>query len=208
MKYNYKYLDLPKILGTYEIELHEVFDRLKDRNYVKVVDIGAAEGYYAVGAMLWNPRCSVTAYEENFAYHESIRYLAKVNNVERRLELLGSCNEDSLNNLGEELSHAFVIMDVEGYEKTLLNPQSVPALRTATILVEEHDVFVEGCTDAIIQRFQNSHEISSYRSRARNATEYPLKSGFTHLNFMRSAVIDAISDGRTEPNGWLLLEPK
>src|SRR6267143_1703442 len=63
MKFNNKYLDLPKILGTYEIELHEVFDRLRERNFHMVVDIGAAEGYYAVGAMLWKKECSVIAYE-------------------------------------------------------------------------------------------------------------------------------------------------
>ncbi len=208
MKHNHKYLDLPKILGTYEIELHEIFCRLRDRDYLKVVDIGAAEGYYAVGVALWNPRCSVTAYEANPAYHESIRYLAKVNNVESRLELQGSCNEDSLNNLGDELRNAFVIVDVEGYEKTLLDPKTVPALQTATILVEVHDCFVEGCTDAIIQRFHDSHKISSYESRVRKVTEYPVKSIFTQFKFMHPAVINAISDGRTEPNGWLLLEPK
>ena len=115
MKFNNKYLDLPKILGTYEIELHQIFSRLRDRDYLRVVDIGAAEGYYAVGVALWNPRCSVTAYEANPIYHESIRYLAKLNNVESRLELQGSCNEDSLNNLGDELRNAFIIVDVEGY---------------------------------------------------------------------------------------------
>lgn len=207
MKFNNKYLDLPKILGTYEIELHEVFCRLRDRDYLKVVDIGAAEGYYAVGVALWNPKCSVTAYEANPNYHESIRYLAKVNNVESRLELQGSCNGESLNNLGDELRNAFVIVDVEGYEKTLLDPQTVPALQTATILVEVHDNFVEGCTDAIIQRFHDSHKISAYESRARRVTEYPLKSIFSQFEFMHPAVINAISDGRTEPNGWLLLEP-
>jgi hypothetical protein len=208
MKFNHKYLDLPKILGTYEIELHGIFCRLRDRDYLRVVDIGAAEGYYAVGVTLWNPMCSVTAFEANRIYHESIRYLAKVNNVESRLQLQGLCNEDSLNNLGDELRDAFIIVDVEGYEKTLLDPQTVPALQTATILVEVHDNFVEGCTDAIIQRFQNSHDISSYKSRARKVTEYPLKSIFTKFAFMHPAVINAISDGRTEPNGWLLLEPK
>lgn len=208
MKHNHRYLDLPTILGTYEIELHEVFDRLRSRDYLKVIDIGGAAGYYAVGMTLWNPRCSVTAYEANPIYHESIRYLAKLNNVDSRLELQGFCNQNSLNDLGDELGKAFVLVDVEGYEMTLLNPEKVPALRTATILVEVHDCFVEGCTEAIIQRFQNSHKISSYKSRTRQLTEYPFKSFFTRYKIMHSAMINAMSDGRTELNGWLLLEPK
>jgi len=208
MKFNNKYLDLPKILGTYEIELHEVFDRLRERNFHMVVDIGAAEGYYAVGAMLWKKECSVIAYEGNSTYHESIRYLAKANNVEARLDLRGLCNEESLNSLGHQVSKALLIVDVEGYEKILLNPDAVPALRTATILVEVHDCFVEGCTETIMKRFRDSHEISSFKSRDRYASEYPLGSVFSRHRLMQSTVIKAISDGRTELNGWLLLEPK
>jgi len=208
MKYNQKSFDLPKIFGTYEIELHEVFYRLGNRDYLNVIDVGAAEGYYAVGVMLWNSQCSVTAYEANPAFHESIRHLAQINNVASRLELKGMCNEDSLNNLGDKLIGAFIIVDVEGYEKKLLDPQAVPGLQKATILVEVHDNFVEGCTDTIIQRFQDSHEISSYKSRVRKVEEYPIKSSITRYRVMQSAIVNAISDGRTEPNGWLLLEPK
>jgi hypothetical protein len=208
MKFNNKHFDLPKILGTYEIELHEVFDRLKGRKYLNVVDVGAAEGYYAVGVMVWNKECSVIAYEGNSNYHESIRYLARANNVEARLELRGVCNEENLNSLGSQLSKAFIIVDVEGYEKILLNPERVPALRTATILVEVHDCFVKGCTETIIERFRDSHEISSFKSRDRYVSEYPLDSGFSRHSLMQSTVIKAIGDGRTEPNGWLLLEPK
>jgi hypothetical protein len=208
MKFDNKQFDLPKILGTYEIELHEVFDRLKDRNFQKVIDIGAAEGYYAVGTMLWATNCSVVAYEANSTYHESIRYLAKANKVESRLDLRGVCDEESLNRLGSQLSQAFVIVDVEGYEKILLNPEKIPALRTATILVEVHDCFVEGCTETIINRFRDSHEISSFKSRDRSVSEYPVSSSFAKRSFMQTTVIKAIGDGRAEPNGWLLLEPK
>jgi hypothetical protein len=208
MRFNNKYLDLPKILGTYEIELHDVFDRLKARNFRTVVDVGAAEGYYAVGVALWNRECSVIAYEENRKYHESIRYLARANGVEARLDLRGCCDEEDLNSLGSELSEAFLIVDVEGYEKILLNPETVPALRTATVLVEVHDCFVAGCTETIIDRFSGTHEISSFTSRDRYVTEYPLSSSFAKRSFMQATVTKAISDGRTEVNGWLLLEPK
>ena len=207
MRFNNRYLDLPKILGTYEIELHDVFNKLKGRRFSLIVDVGAAEGYYAVGSLLWNRECSVIAYEGNHNYHESIRYLAKANNVDSRLDLRGLCDEESLRDLASKLEKAFLIVDVEGYEKVLLNPDTVPALKTATILVEVHDGFVEGCTETILQRFNGSHSISSFTSRDRFASEYPIESGLFKLPSMSSTVIKAIGDGRTMQNGWLLLEP-
>jgi len=208
LRFNNKYFDLPKVLGTYEIEIHPVFERLRNRSFRTVVDVGAAEGYYAVGMLLWNKECSVIAYEGNTDYHESIRYLARANNVEHRLDLRGLCDETSLRGIGDELAEAFMIVDVEGYEKTLLNPETVPALRAATILVEVHDCFVEGCTETLRQRFSPTHHITSYTSRDRFVSEYPVASGLMQRGFMQSTVVKAIGDGRTEINGWLLLEPK
>lgn len=39
----------PKLLGTYESELSPTIERIVSGGYRSVVDIGAAEGYYAVG---------------------------------------------------------------------------------------------------------------------------------------------------------------
>src|SRR4051812_47368421 len=39
----------PKVLGTYERELHDWIVGLSSRGYECVVNVGCAEGYYAVG---------------------------------------------------------------------------------------------------------------------------------------------------------------
>ena len=47
---------IPKLLGTYEMELHPTWIRLRQlRKYRTIIDIGAAEGYYAVGLALMFP---------------------------------------------------------------------------------------------------------------------------------------------------------
>lgn len=208
MRFERRCGDLSKLFGTYELELHEVFERLKERRFSTVVDIGAAEGYYAVGAMLWKPDCLVIAYEANPDLHGKIRYLAEINNASSRLEIKGLCNTEQLKALGERLKGAFLIVDIEGYEKELLDPQLIPFLRMCSILVEIHDHEVPGCYNTIFHRFQHSHEMSVYRSRPRKMEEYPLKSFIGNLKIMRSVVIDSISDGRSASNCWLLLDPK
>jgi hypothetical protein len=40
---------VPKILGSYECELHDVIDSALRKKYYLAIDVGSAEGYYAVG---------------------------------------------------------------------------------------------------------------------------------------------------------------
>src|SRR5712671_386661 len=40
---------LAKILGSYEDELHETIYSILNNNYSEIIDVGCAEGYYAVG---------------------------------------------------------------------------------------------------------------------------------------------------------------
>jgi len=57
--------NIPKLLGCYEAELHPVFAKWQAVPFRQVVNVGAAEGYYAVGcARLW-PEAQVIAFETN-----------------------------------------------------------------------------------------------------------------------------------------------
>src|SRR5215207_138666 len=40
---------VPKLLGSFELELHPVLDEVLDRGCSTILNIGSAEGYYAVG---------------------------------------------------------------------------------------------------------------------------------------------------------------
>src|SRR5438132_1427624 len=54
---------LPYLLGTYELELHSVLERLLERNWDRIIDIGAAEGYYAIGLSMRCPDAQCIAFE-------------------------------------------------------------------------------------------------------------------------------------------------
>jgi hypothetical protein len=207
MKFEHKCGDISKLFGTYELELHEVFKKLKNNNYSTVIDIGAAEGYYAVGVTHWNLKCKVIAFEAIPELHKRINYLAQINNAASRIEINGFCDSEQLNGLGAMLNGAFLIVDIEGYEKKLLDPQIIPLLRKSTILVETHDHEVLDCHNTIVQRFQSSHEISVYKSRSRIMKDYPLRPSSLSRLLMSDVIIDCISDHRAVSNYWLLLEP-
>ena len=53
----------PKLLGTYEKELNHIVERIIARAYGTVVNIGAGEGYYAVGLATRMPDSRIICFE-------------------------------------------------------------------------------------------------------------------------------------------------
>src|SRR6478672_2459566 len=53
----------PKWLGCYEMELEDVIQKIIDERYEVIIDVGAAEGYYAVGLAYRMPEAHVVAYD-------------------------------------------------------------------------------------------------------------------------------------------------
>ena len=72
----------PRWIGSYEDELHELFyNIILKKNYDVILDIGAAEGYYAVGLAWLLYRSKVHSFDvDPFARKLQIK-LAKLNRV-------------------------------------------------------------------------------------------------------------------------------
>ena len=207
MKFERRCGDASKLYGTYEMELHEVFRQVEKMEFSTFIDIGAAEGFYAVGISLLKPNCSVIAYEANPELHKKIDYLSKINDVTGKIDVRGFCNIEELIALENALKEAFLIVDIEGYEKELLRPKAVPLLRTCTMLVETHDHEVPGCYESVYKNFNQSHDIIEYKSRPRDISDYPVKF-IGSENLFKNVIVNGVSDGRVVYNSWLFLTPK
>src|SRR4051794_35375378 len=66
-----------KLLGTYEKELHGIVSSLARKCFDLVIDIGAAEGYYAVGLARSMPSARIIAFEMTEEGQALIRQLAE-----------------------------------------------------------------------------------------------------------------------------------
>src|SRR5258708_39673128 len=53
----------PKWIGSYEAELHSVVEQLIAGEYREIVNVGCAEGYYAVGLASRIPKVKVLAFD-------------------------------------------------------------------------------------------------------------------------------------------------
>ena len=87
----------PKLVGTYECELIPAIEAICRSGCDRIVDIGAAEGYYAVAdgacATRWPVSCS---FEMSPSARYYLRRLARRNGVSDRIAIQGECFVDSL----------------------------------------------------------------------------------------------------------------
>jgi predicted RNA methylase len=158
----------PKLLGCYERELHPVFEAYRAEPLDLVIDIGAAEGYYAVGVLFAGIAQKSIAYEAMPEGANLLREVARRNGVENRVTVKGFClPEDLQAELAAAPNRTLVIVDAEGAEDVLLDPARVPAIKNASVLVELHDCYIPGVTDRIRERFSETHTIIRFDQRDR-----------------------------------------
>ena len=129
---------LPKIIGSYESELHGVMATILGRQYSDIVDIGCAEGYYAVGLGLRFAEARIHAFDTDVKARRMCLSMAQANGIEPRIALAGLCDETTL--LALVLGpRALVVSDCEGYEAQLFTPRVAAGLARHDVLIEVHD---------------------------------------------------------------------
>jgi len=198
---------IPKLLGTYERELAPYIRRAVEQQPRLVVDLGAAEGYYAIGMARRLPRAQVLAFEMVAEARDAVRKMARLNDVDSRVAVHGKCEPDDLVSALAVESDALVICDVEGYEEKLLDPAAVPMLRRLPILVELHDFVVPRVTDLLRQRFSATHKITHIWQEERSRTDFPWRT--PGMLLLPPAYIDwAVSEWRPVRMAWFWMEPR
>jgi hypothetical protein len=194
---------LPKLLGSYEEELHDVVNRAISRRHTTVVNIGCGEGYYAVGLARCLPGATVFAFDSDPIARHLCRQLAARNAVERRVIVAGACSGNELRGL--MLHDALVVCDCEGYELELLDPERVPGLRHAHLLVELHDCFNPEISRTIVGRFEQTHTVTLIAQTDRRRTRVT-SAAFADLTPDQQRV--ATDEGRVGPTPWAYMTPQ
>ncbi len=197
---------IPKLLGIYEVELAGEVESICQRHAGLIVDIGAAEGYYAVGLAFRNPNIRIIAFEMNPAGQLALREMSSLNHVAERVEVRGKCEpEDLIQALGDS-PQPVVVCDAEGDESKLLDLQAVPALAKASVLVELHEFVIPGIAEDLKRRFAATHRIKQIWQQPRSHRQFPWRTLGTAL-LPRSYLEWGVSEWRPERMAWLWMEP-
>ena len=194
------------LLGLYEREVVNALLKYAEKRDV-FVDVGAADGFFAVGLVACGIFKRSYAFEINTNGRQVIKKSSEINGVAHSVSVRGRFDTDFVANAEEfDLSRSVVLIDIEGEEFDLLDSLLIEQLRRAVLVVELHDFhFADGAAlrSALCARLDAHFEVTTITTGAR---EVP-----------RSEFLDAMSDnerwllcseGRARRMEWLIALPR
>jgi hypothetical protein len=161
---------IPKLVGSYEAELNDVIEYFSKIKYTTIIDVGCAEGYYAIGLARRNPSSLIYAFDIDGPARSLCTEMADLNGVSDQVFVAGECKHMTLTKLID--TNSLLIVDCEGAEYDLLDPQKVPQLCSTDMLVELHDFLNPHITPAIVKRFEATHKIKLIDAQKRDVDRY------------------------------------
>lgn len=164
----------PKILGCYELELHPSIEQAIARAPEVVINVGCAEGYYAVGLARRLPRAKTYAFDIDPRAQAVCAGAGALNGVADRLTVRGECTSGDLVALTRGTKRALIVLDCEGAELSLLTPDTARQLAHCDILVETHDFIDRTITPTLTKVLSAQHAVEQFREGARDPAGYPV----------------------------------
>ncbi len=194
-----------KLVGEYEPHILDILVRLGQRADC-FVDIGAADGYYAVGAVKAGLYDKAVCFEISAAGQKVIAENARLNRVEDAVAIRGLADEVSLAELVVAEGRCVLLCDIEGGEFPLLDEGVLAVLKDCFIIIELHDGFVQGESgrrDALFARARMHFDIVPVERATPNVFGFP---ELDRINDDGRMLI--FSEGRPIKMDWVCLCPK
>lgn len=190
-----------KLLGTYEQPLQGPLEQLLNKGrYRKVLNIGCAEGYYAVGLARKMPEAISFAYDTDPRGREACKNLAIKNGVEDRVIIDKLFTPEEFSKFSDQ--ETLVLCDIEGAEIELLDPAIAPDLSKLDIIVESHECLVPGVTELLIERFSATHDIRRIDDSGMRSLE-AMPAWFNKLAHLDQLL--CVWEWRSGPTPWLVM---
>lgn len=192
---------LARLVGSYEAGLAPHIEETVADGIDCVIDVGCAEGYYAVGLARRYPHLTVHAHDISEKAQAACRELANRNGVANRVIVGGEFKPTDF----ESFSHRrpLVLVDAEGAELDILRPDISPSLARMVLIVETHDVWRPGARAELLERFTPSHEIIQVDQQHIWPEVPAWLRDLSELDLMLSAW-----EWRHRQTPWLVMRPK
>ena len=194
---------IAKLLGCYEQPLQPYIEQAIQADYPTILNIGCAEGYYAVGMARRMLATRVLAFDLNPNAQQVCTELAARNNISERVTVGALFKpEDFATYAGERV---LVLCDIEGAERDLLDPAQAPALAGMDLIVESHECLVPGITKLLMERFAPTHDITVVEDNGqRQLPNAP--AWFNNLAHLDQLL--AVWEWRSGPTPWLVMKAR
>ncbi len=194
---------IAKLLGCYEQPLFPHIEKAILTEFELILNVGCAEGYYAVGMAMRMPKTKILAFDTNNQAQSSCNRLAITNKVSNRVHVGGTFSTSDFQKYQKK--RTLLLCDIEGAENELLDVHLAKSLKDMSIIVESHDCLRPGTTQRLSERFSTTHEIIQVDdSGAREILRAP--QWFKSLSHLDQLL--ATWEWRSGPTPWLVMKPK
>ena len=194
-------IDAPvaKLLGTYEHEIAWVFWRAIEQQVTAFIDLGCADGYYAVGMAHACPKTTTHAFDLATSARRLCAETATASGVEQRVHVGKRFTVEAL---PRHLDRALVLCDIEGAEVDVLDETVASALAHAVLVVEAHEDERPGAGARLREVFGRTHDAHTVEQEPRRQVPEALTT-WTPVERSR-----ALSEWRGPHQHWIVLDPK
>ena len=200
----------PKLMGTYEQELQSKMGQFPV--FDLVIDVGAAEGWYAVGLLHRRMAQKVVAFEMSADGRENLLANVRRNNLPPdSIEIRGECTADGLQTMLRSLPtdsnfRLLIICDCEGFEGKLLDDDTLKFCANAYFTIETHNFYVPEVHERLAKSLAASHTVTDLRPVRRRQKNLPTTVPWL---FRLPPVSRLLMAERRCPNiAWLVAVPK
>ena len=192
-----------KLLGLYEKELLDYIFSIPEE-YRYLIDLGAADGYYATGMLNSGRIDQAFCFEISQYAKDIIIENARLNGVEDRLEVYGDAFGFSDKVPQRVYENAIVICDIEGAEFDLLDRRVLEKLSKCFVIIEMHEFIVNGVdkSNDLRERASELFKVREVKQGVRDPSQFGELQNWSDDD--RWLVC---SEGRPIVMKWLFLEP-
>ena len=194
------------LLGIYEEELLNSIMTVPN-NYRVFIDLGAADGYYSVGALVSQKFQKSYSFEISAIGRDVIKKNANLNRVSNKLHIFGEATKSFYKNIPKsDLNSAVILIDIEGAEFSLLNRGLFGNLKKSIIFIELHDWFFEDGEKKMAKLMSDAKpffKISKLTTTSRDLSKFP-----ELFDLPDSERWLIASEGRSKLMTWLRLDPR
>ena len=195
-----------KILGTFESHVIAELNAISQENAGPFIDIGAADGFFAIGAVISGIADETYAFEIDASSRRSIAINAADNNVPSKIHIRDVANPETISDILKKERKAKILIDIEGGEYELLDDEFLDEISNCDVIVELHPRLVEHGTEkqeALISRLKNYFYVEFFQNSMSPTSGFP-----ELVSLSDDKRLLALSENRAFEMWWIKLKPK
>ena len=194
-----------KLIGVYEKQVQDELVSLAPSASI-LIDIGAADGYFAVGAVRSGLYEHAICFEISEQGRQRLKANAELNRVAGKIEIHGEADTASLAPILANNDSGVILCDIEGAEFELLSEQILESARKFHFVVELHHRFIpdgEAKKSQLLDRASSLFDTKVIRSADIQV------GAFRELDrFNDTQRLLAFNEGRGAAMEWLVMVPR